>query len=357
MPPSKGYRSYRGRGSKLKIALAVLLVLVILASLTFVALTRYIAYDEDGTPFLRLPDREDADPPPQQVPEDPAVDIQIQPPEEIIPVPQRPEPLRAYSLPEEALTLAGWQEAAGTLESAPEDYDAVVYLVKDLNSGVYFDTESETSGFVRRVEKDTTEALETMNRSKYHTIARLTCFHDFKTANANMEEMGLKNTGGRIFYDGEYTTWLDPAKPEARRYIRNMVLELAELGFDEILLSEFSYPTAGKLDKIAYSAEGELYEDLEAFLQELREALADKDVRLSIELTEKAAAEGRDQEAGLRLEGAAPSVDRIYVRTTGVGAEDLREAVEAAAETVAFVPELKSAEEILEPERGYLLLP
>ena len=51
MPPSKGYRSYRGRGSKLKVALAVVLVLIILLALSFMAMTRYIAYDEDGRPF------------------------------------------------------------------------------------------------------------------------------------------------------------------------------------------------------------------------------------------------------------------------------------------------------------------
>lgn len=364
MPPSRGYRSYRGRSSGLKIALAVVLVLVILASLSFVALTRYIAYDEDGTPFLRLPERQEdpGEPPPQQNPEeDPLLngDIQIEGPgpEEVEPVPEPLKAVRAFSLPEEALTAEGWQKALEQLEEAQEQYDAVVYLVKDFNSNVYFNTGSEVSGFVRKAKKDTAEAIAAMNQSDYHTIARLTCFHDFKTANANMNSMGLKNTGGRIFYDGDYTTWLDPAKPEARKYIRDMVMELAELGFDEILLTEFRYPTKGNLDKVAYSTTDMLYADLEQFLQELKEALADSEVILSIELTEKAVTQGYDGDAGLRLESTASTADRIYLPATGAEAPVLREMVEAVSETASFLPELESAGEIQEPDKGYLILP
>ena len=362
MPPSKGYRSYRGRSSGLKIALAVVLVMVILASLSFVALTRYIAYDEDGTPFLRLPERQEdpEDPPPQQNPEeDPLLngDIKIEGPEEVEPVPEPLKTVRAFSLPEEALTAEGWQKALEQLEEAQEQYDAVVYLVKDFNSNVYFNTGSEVSGFVRKAKKDTAEAIAAMNQSDYHTIARRTCFHDFKTANANMESMGLKNTGGRIFYDGDYTTWLDPAKPEARKYIRDMVMELVDLGFDEILLTGFSYPTKGNLDKVAYSAEDTLYADLEQFLQELKEALADSGVILSMELTEKAVTQGFDENAGLRLENAASTADRIYLATTGAEAPALREMVEAVSETASFLPELENTGEIQEPDKGYLILP
>ena len=51
---ARGYRNYRGRASKGKIALAVLLVFIILAALSALAMQRYIAYDENGTPFFRL---------------------------------------------------------------------------------------------------------------------------------------------------------------------------------------------------------------------------------------------------------------------------------------------------------------
>ena len=55
MGGTKGYRSYRGRTSKGKIALAVLLVLIILAAVGFLWLQEYIVYDRDGSFHLELP--------------------------------------------------------------------------------------------------------------------------------------------------------------------------------------------------------------------------------------------------------------------------------------------------------------
>ena len=48
MAGPRGYSSYRGRMSKLKIALAVLLVLVILTAGTVIYLQKYVMYDEIG---------------------------------------------------------------------------------------------------------------------------------------------------------------------------------------------------------------------------------------------------------------------------------------------------------------------
>ena len=45
MAGPRGYRNYRGRTSKGKIALAVVLVLVILAAITVMVLQQYIVYD------------------------------------------------------------------------------------------------------------------------------------------------------------------------------------------------------------------------------------------------------------------------------------------------------------------------
>ena len=71
---ARGYRNYRGRTSKGKAALAVLLVCIIIAALSALAMQRYIAYDENGAPFFRLPERqpdaaEPPDSPPAQEPE------------------------------------------------------------------------------------------------------------------------------------------------------------------------------------------------------------------------------------------------------------------------------------------------
>ena len=68
MPLARGYRNYRGRTSKGKIALAVFLVFIILAALSALAMQRYIAYDENGIPFFRLSERQTDPAPPAEAP-------------------------------------------------------------------------------------------------------------------------------------------------------------------------------------------------------------------------------------------------------------------------------------------------
>ena len=154
--------------------------------------------------------------------------------------------------------------------------------------------------------------------------------------------MGLKNTGGYIFYDGNNSQWLDPAKLAAREYLCGLAKEAAELGFDEILLTDVSYPTVGKLDKINYG-EGEKSANLTAFLKEMRAALEPYGVALSIEVPEAVISQGYDDDAGLLLAAIAPQVDRIYAVTTEENAPALAQAVSNAHETTQFVPELTDA--------------
>ncbi len=68
MGGTKGYRSYRGRTSKGKIALAVLLVLIILAAVGFLWLQEYIVYDRDGSFHLELPWKTETPPRKEEVP-------------------------------------------------------------------------------------------------------------------------------------------------------------------------------------------------------------------------------------------------------------------------------------------------
>ena len=55
MAGTRGYRQYRGRVSKAKVAAAIFLVLVILAAVVVMIFQRNLVYDETGTPHLELP--------------------------------------------------------------------------------------------------------------------------------------------------------------------------------------------------------------------------------------------------------------------------------------------------------------
>ena len=338
MVGTKGYSSYRGRGPKWKILLAILLVLVIAVAASVIYLQQFLVYGADGSRQIRLPwQTEEKAPPPDgkgEAPENqPDVDVVVQEPED-----QGPKETAAFSLPAQALTQALWQET-----EKPSGANAVAVRLKTSNGTVYFNAANAVSGAVE-TEMDTAAALAAVTAQEgLHTIASLSCLQDFKAANADVEGRGLKNTGGYIFYDGNNSLWLDPAKPGTREYVCALAKEIAELGFDELLLTDFSYPTVGKINKIHYNTDVPLANNLDLLLSDLNTALESYDILLSVEVPEAVIAEGPDTVAGLDLNRLASRVDRVYAVTTPEKAETLSNLVAQAAGAegkTEFVPEL-----------------
>ena len=335
MAGAKGYSSYRGRGPKWKILLAIVLVAVIAAAVSVIYLGEHIVYSSDGRRQIVLPwQREEGNSPSAGNQEDqPDVDSQVQEPE-------APEPVEtvAFSLPAQALTDAVWQSAV-----KPAAANGVAVRLKTSNGTVYFNSDSAVSGAVE-TELDTASVLASITGQEgLHTIAGIACLQDFKAANADVEGRGLKNTGGYIFYDGNNNLWLDPAKPSTREYVCALAKEIAELGFDELLLTDFSYPTEGKINKINYNTDVPLANNLDLLLSDLRTALEPYDILLSVEVPEAVIAEGPDTVAGLDLNRLAVRVDRIYAVTTPEKVETLAGLVAQAAGAdgkTEFVPEL-----------------
>lgn len=328
MAGSRGYHSYRGRAPRWKMALAVVLVLVILIAIAFMMLQEYMVYDEAGIPHLRLPEKQE-----EQMPPEEEVELTIQ-------APEKADAICVLALPEGALRAAAVEAALA--EEGP--YDALAVTLKS-GGQVYFDATAAVSGAVR-VETDTAAALEMLTTQERTAIARIGCFRDPKAANSDVEGLGLKNTGGYIFYDGSNSQWLDPAKPAARAYLCALAQEVAALGFDEILLSDVSYPTEGKLDKIDYGAVDKAAV-LADFLKEMRQALEPYGVVLSIQLSEEAVITGRDEAAGVELAEIAPLVDRIYVPTVPEQVDSLAARIFDVSSNVDFVPELMTYDQTL----------
>ena len=334
MAYSRGYNSYRGRTPRWRIALMALLAIVILAAVAVMALSRYIVYDEEGTLQMELPWQEE---PVEEHPE-PPLDLTIE-------EPVKAQTLRGFCTPV-PLTRESWSDSK---DRAKESFDCntAAVTLKDAAGNVYFNSTTALPGTVQFQEEETDAALAAVVAYSQsiggHSIARLACFHDPKAAKRDVEGMGLKNTGGYIFYDGNNSQWLDPAKPAAREYLCGLAKEAAELGFDEILLTDVSYPTAGKLNKIDYG-EGEKSGHLADFLEEMRAALAPYGVMLSIEVPQAVISQGADENAGLLLADIAPKVDRVYAPADAAEVPALAQAVSTASQFAEFVPELAEAD-------------
>lgn len=313
----KSYSSYRGRTPKWKIFLSAVLMLVILVSVGYLALQRYIVYDETGTPHLQLPGAAE----PVQSQPLPQASLVVEEPE------VTEEPTVLYLSREPVLTM----EEAQTVLSAARGYSGAAVSVKAETGRVCIPSAAAISSGTK---EGTAEALAAVLEGTDHTAAYLICFADPKAANSDVEGLGLKNTGGFIFYDGLNRQWLDPAKEAARAYLIQLAVECAELGFDELILTDVGYPTEGKLHKIAYGDTPQ-EENLEQFMKELTAALEGYEVTVTVEMTEEGILLGADP-GGLTVETAAKYAQRICAVTEE--AENLETIIGRYSETVEFIP-------------------
>ena len=298
-----GYRNYRGRSPKWKILLAVVLVLVIAVSATVLGLQRFVVYDETGTPHFLLPQSSESTQAEHE--NTPPADLVIQEEEE----PPAAEVTVIRLMPGVVDTA---EEADAALAAVSGECTGAAITVKDESGKVFFPSQKSPWA----VNTDAVrEAVSAVLDGTEYTAARIVCFADPKAANSDVEGLGLKNTGGYIFYDGNNRQWLDPAKADARAYLCGLAAECAQLGFDEIILSHVGYPTEGKLDKIAYG-ETPLDENLDLFLREMAETLEPLGVTLTVEMTAEGILGGTEA-GGLTLKTAAKHAGRICAMAEG----------------------------------------
>ena len=319
-----GYRNYRGRSPKWKILLAVVLVLVIAVSATVLGLQRFVVYDETGTPHFLLPQSSESTQAEHE--NTPPADLVIQEEEE----PPAAEATVIWLTPGVVDTA---EEADAALAAVSVECTGAAITVKDENGKVFFPSQKSPWA----VNTDAVrEAVSAVLDGTEYTAARIVCFADPKAANSDVEGLGLKNTGGYIFYDGNNRQWLDPAKADARAYLCGLAAECAQLGFDEIILSHVGYPTEGKLDKIAYG-ETPLDENLDLFLREMAETLEPLGVTLTVEMTAEGILGGTEA-GGLTLKTAAKHAGRICAMAEGGEVAVLAREVESV--DAEFVPML-----------------
>ena len=344
---TRGYNTYRGRdGGPRHGGLILLLVLVLLLSGGYLVSQNFLVYDAQGgvaleLPFLRLElpflnrgqpgENVDKDPAEQDPPPSPPEDEEDEVNLIIEPPPPPPEdPLRAREIQLSAL-------AADTVPG--EGRNGLVMEVKGSNGALYFRTDfaakDATSG--RAVSRESVTELLAGERD-WSAVAALHTFHDSFYAFAHMQDAGICQPTGYIWYNFN-TFWLEPAKEGTRSYLYGLARECEAMGFDEILLRGFTYPTAGNLHKIDYSSRTVTKEEaLVSFLTGLRETLGEE-TKISLELEEALILAGAEEVSGLDISRLAPLVDRVYV-----AAED-PEAVWAALEP--YVPEGRTRETYL----------
>jgi hypothetical protein len=111
------------------------------------------------------------------------------------------------------------------------------------------------------------------------SIALVSCLRDDTLASAR-PDLALRRVSGSPWRDSEGLAWLDPENEEVQVYLIGLCREIAQLGFDEIVLTHCAYPTQGDTDDLRRPADPTA--QLETFLRRLAGALADFPVALSL---------------------------------------------------------------------------
>lgn len=97
------------------------------------------------------------------------------------------------------------------------------------------------------------ELIRLMHQKNLYMIARIPAFQDYTFA-LNHVSSGIPfiGGGGALWMDGEGCYWLKPKDSATIGHLTSIVLELKNLGFDEVVLDKFWLPAS---DRIQYSGD------------------------------------------------------------------------------------------------------
>jgi len=298
------YGSYRGRtgaADVLKVIAVLLVILLVLSLGAFFFLQRYLVYSDDGSVRLELPFFQEKIPEEEEVP---------------LPPVETPEPEVEIVAPAEPVRIV----PVSLSRAALYDGTAAELVTEGGGTAALFDMKGDTGelGWVSdqplaiaaKVTADDPAVNVAMRAAAeedgVYRIAQVFCFKDNLLSNADTNMAILTNSGYR-WTDPEKVRWVSPTSEKVQDYLVALCVELASLGFDEILLEHAGYPTEGNLHYIkkgeAYNA-AEFSSVISGFYAKAASALEGTDTVLSIVYDAETAALSGQTEAGITAAGA-----------------------------------------------------
>ena len=338
----KNYREYRGRrsggASVMKVIVVILAVLLAAALLFTLILGKYVEYTDEGV-RLKLPWGQEQPEESEEPIHSDALVVESSAPA----VQPTPEVTAAPAFVLNAVEVSAAQLANGTAADAVKQAggNCLVVEMKNEYGRVNWPTKvKNTIGLPTSVADAAAKELEELaERGELYLVARVNCFRDQTLANAGRGGPLLTH-GGKVWYDSTGLRWVSPASEDVRIYLTALCAELAELGFDEILLECAGYPYYGEVHALATDElrPEELSQQVEAFWREVRTTLAARDVKLSFLVTGDMIT-GADRYSGINASLLARYAERVW---TPAGEEDYaalldRAGMDQAAERLVLI--------------------
>jgi len=161
--------------------------------------------------------------------------------------------------------------------------------------------------------EQTNLALQEWNAGDVYTIARVCCFRD-NAVPYYYNAAALRASYGN-WRDEIGSRWLNPDSEAAREYLAGLCAELAQLGFDEIVLEHCAFPVLGNLEAVSRSGayvSGDFAGTAQAFLQQVRAGVQPYGTKVSLRV-EAAVLTGEDSASGLSAGLLESGADRIWL--------------------------------------------
>lgn len=308
-----GYQGYRGRGGGspfLKVIVALLAVTLAAGLIFVIFLGDYMEYTDEGVrfnpPWATSEDK--SSPLPSQSP------LVVQEPL-VTDSPDTPQP--AALSPIGAVEVTPQQLREGTAKDAVSlvEGTALVVEMKAATGALAWQSQVELAGTlgVNSQDNAVARAVEDLAREgKLYLVARVQGFRDRALAENGLGT--LMTRGGNIWYDAQGVCWSNPTNQKAVDYLTALCLELADMGFDEIVLECGCYPYLGEVEVLAQNDNRpeDLTIPVAAFYDGLAQALEGSGVGLSIQTTPEMV-EGSDTNSGLTPQLLAKYAHRVWL--------------------------------------------
>lgn len=139
--------------------------------------------------------------------------------------------------------LAGTREQIASLSANT----AVMIELKNIKGNFYYNSQlsdAVTSSAVDLVGVDA--LIQDMNSRNLYTIASVPAFRDFNFGLNNVSS-GLPLPKGYLWMDSQGCYWLDPTKSGTLNWLYSIAEELRDLGFDEVVFTDFCFPDTDKI--------------------------------------------------------------------------------------------------------------
>ncbi|MDR1117136.1 MAG: putative glycoside hydrolase [Oscillospiraceae bacterium] len=329
---ARRYKSYRGRGKKRGNILIAVLCVLVLAGIILV-LSQSVVYTSEGLRFEGLfgkrsqAESDSVGSPPAAQSAAPTLII-VSPTPSATPVPSAPltstpDEINAVYIPE--ITDEASVNGAVQLVKNNNINAAVIDMKRDDGTLSFVSGRDEAAAVLANSESAAYEGMiKKLKAEGVYLIARMSAFKD-NLVPRKMQNYSVKTANGVIWLDQEYQGWLNPYSEDALDYLSALACELIGLGFDEIMLDNFCFPTRGRPNLLYFPEEAELTREdaLNSFAAKFTQRVAAAGGKVSFRYSFESL-QGGGTGSGVNLSGSLasslpPADRRIFLEFADTG--------------------------------------